>query len=262
MMRRKHSKANIYRELFAQCMIKGCTEPAQETHHIVPLSKSGKDTFANFICLCHDHHRHYKRHRDWQEQQEELFIHKFYNELSVLGFTSDVPESEFKHKIALWRVESGVSCPALILPQKPVRIEKKELTTHNNGQLKRVSKPKKVKPPKPPRKCQCHWCGKWFEIEQNKRKYCSGGCWQEADDRRYLIGWLYEIITNKENSPDKSRTIPNTLEPCTFLIPTSLNLLCVVKAARPNNPRQEMMMAKPAKYLESKEIWFSDSYKN
>jgi hypothetical protein len=62
-------------------------------------------------------------------------------------------------------------------------------------------------------------------------------------------------------SPDKRETMRSALEPNTLRTPISLRLLSAEKAARPNRPRQEMMMAMPAKYLESVPTRISDSYK-
>ena len=51
-----------------------------------------------------------------------------------------------------------------------------------------------------------------------------------------------------------------TEAPITFLIPISFLLFCAVKAAKPNKPRQEMMMASPAKYFDNTETLVSLTY--
>ncbi len=48
--------------------------------------------------------------------------------------------------------------------------------------------------------------------------------------------------------------------PITFLIPISFLLFCAVKAASPNKPRQEMMIASPAKYFDNTETLVSLTY--
>jgi len=59
-------------------------------------------------------------------------------------------------------------------------------------------------------------------------------------------------------SLDKSCITLNVLAPSTFLTPISLILLSAVKAAKPKRPRQEMIMAITAKYLDNLAILSSD----
>jgi hypothetical protein len=61
-------------------------------------------------------------------------------------------------------------------------------------------------------------------------------------------------------SPLSIRMISDTLAPFTLRIPISLILRSVMKAASPSNPRQEMRIAIPAKYLVSIPIRVSASY--
>jgi hypothetical protein len=55
--------------------------------------------------------------------------------------------------------------------------------------------------------------------------------------------------------------IPNALAPNTFLMPISFSLFSAVKAAKPKRPRQEMTIAKPAKYLDRVETYLSEVYR-
>ena len=48
--------------------------------------------------------------------------------------------------------------------------------------------------------------------------------------------------------------------PITFLIPISFLLFCAVKAANPNRPKHEIMMARPAKYFDKADTLVSLSY--
>jgi hypothetical protein len=34
----------------------GCSEPATDVHHIVPLNQGGLDVESNYLSLCHVHH--------------------------------------------------------------------------------------------------------------------------------------------------------------------------------------------------------------
>lgn len=45
-----------------RCEHAGCTEPAVEAHHIVPLRRGGANALSNLICLCEFHHDTRHRH--------------------------------------------------------------------------------------------------------------------------------------------------------------------------------------------------------
>src|SRR5579871_1005501 len=66
--------------------------------------------------------------------------------------------------------------------------------------------------------------------------------------------------TSFKKSLDNIIVILFTDAPTTFLMPISFCLFCAVKAASPNNPRQEMIIAIVAKYLESTATFSSDEY--
>jgi 5-methylcytosine-specific restriction endonuclease McrA len=58
------TKAGAWWDLRAQamkragnrCEHRGCTSPAVEVHHIVPLSRGGRNALSNLMCLCRGHH--------------------------------------------------------------------------------------------------------------------------------------------------------------------------------------------------------------
>jgi hypothetical protein len=179
-LKRNRSKAQFYRQFFTYCAIRHCDLPAQEVHHIVPRAKNGKDQFINFICLCHDHHRNYKRHSRWREYQEELLIHKFYSELELFGFTSDMPEEAFRQKIAPWRAEHELSYPNPTFRQKPHRSENKRAKPHNYGLLK-------MDTDSSPRFCKN--CG----AETVWRSYCSYECAEEYMAKKNWLPRIYKL---------------------------------------------------------------------
>lgn len=191
MSSRKPYRAVLYRKLFTYCAYPGCGESAEAVHHIRPLSKSGIDTYVNFVCLCETHHMKYRLHSQWQKHETSLLTYKFYQELNILGFTSDIPTYDFLHKIALWRKESGLSCPVSESPQKPVTRQKKTITTHNHGQSKEVTAVKPLK------QYRCHWCGGIIDAEK-KRKYCSRGCYPEYRRWCKWTKWLMDIVLTRE----------------------------------------------------------------
>ena len=69
-----------------------------------------------------------------------------------------------------------------------------------------------------------------------------------------------EIKVSRKNSFD-SIVVTFTIDaPTTFLMAISFLLFCAVNAARPNKPRHEITIAKPAKYFDSTDTLDSDSY--
>src|SRR6185503_15518464 len=69
-----------------------------------------------------------------------------------------------------------------------------------------------------------------------------------------------EMPTSFKKSFDNIVVMLVTDAPTTFLIPISFLLFCAVKAAKPNKPRQEIIMAKPAKYFDNADTLVSVSY--
>ena len=67
-------------------------------------------------------------------------------------------------------------------------------------------------------------------------------------------------MTTFVKSEDNRYTMPNELEPSTFLIPISFKRRSAVNAARPNKPRQEITIASPAKYFDNVATRFSALY--
>ena len=82
-----------------------------EVHHIQPLSKGGTDTFDNLIILCKACHRSRGSrgyHKFWEDKILELTTIKFYNELGILGFASDIPNDEFLKKVSEYKASNKV----------------------------------------------------------------------------------------------------------------------------------------------------------
>lgn len=115
--RSKRSKQNkykgimrIYLDSMNKCLMPDCNFGYDlEVHHIQPLSKGGTDTFDNLIILCRACHRGRKFHSNWKENRITLLTLKFYNELGVLGFTSDCSDEEFLKKIAEFKASNKIS---------------------------------------------------------------------------------------------------------------------------------------------------------
>jgi len=109
MSRRKQPKARLYLKVFLRCAM--CGRTATQVHHIRPLSKGGSDTFDNYIALCKTCHGKGRLHSEWQDNLTELLTLKFFQELEVLGITSDeVSDDEFRkilhHHLAERRAKS------------------------------------------------------------------------------------------------------------------------------------------------------------
>lgn len=138
-MNRDLTKSNRYKRLFTFCFMPNCPEPIYAVHHIRPLSKCGKDTYVNFICLCNKHHQKFKMHSKWHDKQTTLLTYKFYREYSVLGFTSDMPEEAFLAKITPYKPDTKEMKIYSKDSQKPLTIETMSKTTLNYGQKKEGS---------------------------------------------------------------------------------------------------------------------------
>src|SRR6201986_3152595 len=69
-----------------------------------------------------------------------------------------------------------------------------------------------------------------------------------------------EISTSFKKSLDNKPTIPLTLAPSTLRIPISLKRCLIVKAAKPNKPRQATNTDKNVKALKTARIFCSDLY--
>ena len=100
---RKKNRANLYRDLIRICCYPNCGSGLIECHHLEPLDDGGEDTFENYICLCKKHHYTGKKHSNWEETIIELRTYKFYAELTILGFTSDIPDKDFLIKVAEYK---------------------------------------------------------------------------------------------------------------------------------------------------------------
>ena len=85
------NKANQYKDIIGKCCNPKCdsvTFALLETHHIRPLKHNGPDSYVNYIILCKDCHRKIV-HKNKRFSEETLLMWKFYNELLIIGETSD-----------------------------------------------------------------------------------------------------------------------------------------------------------------------------
>ena len=69
-----------------------------------------------------------------------------------------------------------------------------------------------------------------------------------------------EIKINRKKSADSMVVIFITDAPITFLTPISFLLFCAVKAANPNKPRHEIIIANAAKYFDNADTLVSVLY--
>ncbi len=93
-----HKQRKAYRKRFRYiCMF--CLNSGNYIHHIIPLSKGGKDLEENIILLCFDCHKKAKLHSHFRDFQVELLTRKHYFESRVLteGFSWISPS--FKNTI-------------------------------------------------------------------------------------------------------------------------------------------------------------------
>ena len=88
-------------------------------------------------------------------------------------------------------------------------------------------------------------------------KLCSQLCISHHETGKAISN---EINTSFKKSLDNMVVMFATDAPITFLTPISFLLFCAVKAARPNKPRHEIRMAKPAKYFYKAATLVSVSY--
>ena len=93
-------KMNWYKRVIKNCCIPGCNGFASNVHHICPLGKGGIDEIKNYFAICLDHHFQKGMHCRWERNQIELLTWKYFQELTLFGFTSnDFPDNEFMAKV-------------------------------------------------------------------------------------------------------------------------------------------------------------------
>jgi DNA-directed RNA polymerase subunit RPC12/RpoP len=121
-----------YRKRFVYlCML--CGNPGNEIHHIIPISKGGRDIEANIILLCLKCHDKEGLHSQYQENASELLFFKYYAELNGKGI-KDVEEIEDEVPIVEERMEEdppvGSSKKPKFVPRKFVRLKKMKVVSH------------------------------------------------------------------------------------------------------------------------------------
>ena len=187
-LHRSKSKPLTYKKLFTKCCVPECPNYIDVVHHILPLSKKGKDTYVNFICLCHNHHRKYKLHSKCIEKQTELLTYKFYQELSILGFTSDIPEKEFLSKIARREAENKEMTPNTKVEEKPLSVEIAIVKPLNYGHKERT--------PRQYKQWFCQQCGKEIDTDY-KRKFCDSNCRHVYFEEHKWSQWIEDIYDKR-----------------------------------------------------------------
>ena len=95
--KRNTSKAERYKRAINQCCDPECNFGfGLLTHHILPISKGGTDTYDNFIVLCKKCHNANHNHKAEDIRRIELQTYKIYAERLLLGFTSkDMTDEQF-----------------------------------------------------------------------------------------------------------------------------------------------------------------------
>jgi len=109
-MKRKTQKSRHYADLMGyRCANPNCEYGfGIEGHHIQPMSLGGEDRYQNIISLCSKCHRSFRRHRNWEMQQQTLLIWKFIQEGMLLeGLMSDMDDTIFARKAAKILQQSG-----------------------------------------------------------------------------------------------------------------------------------------------------------
>jgi len=88
---RDKSKTIKYAELTGYlCAYPDCESGTSiEVHHIIPLSRGGKDQYWNFIVLCRTCHKGNNLHTLWEDKIVALNNYKTYFELERFGFVLD-----------------------------------------------------------------------------------------------------------------------------------------------------------------------------
>ncbi len=94
---RNNSCMKTYKTAINKCCNPDCETPYEflETHHIVPIKQGGEDKCINYISLCFTCHHNKNRqglkklHGEWYKWTETLIKWKFYNEILIIGYTSD-----------------------------------------------------------------------------------------------------------------------------------------------------------------------------
>lgn len=162
-----------------------CGRPANEIHHIIPLSQGGRDISENKILLCQDCHRKGHLHSNFQETTLGLLTAKFYvedgparvdrpseavgactlseealDELSVVQKRNS--KSQKRSKVLLFQVP--LEDALKIQEQRSLR---RSLGTHRKIPPSRPSVTRQEKKKLEPRECHCG-CGSFIPQRPNQ----------------------------------------------------------------------------------------------
>ena len=93
----------MYKDAIGTCCIPNCQCGLQlQTHHIIPMSKGGRDDYENYIVLCTQCHLTNRLHSRHKENMIPLLVYKFFMEKTVTGITSDDMEHREEFRAALF----------------------------------------------------------------------------------------------------------------------------------------------------------------
>lgn len=93
MAKKNQAQMNKYRNAIYKCCWPDCKFGyGFQTHHIIPLSKGGTDTYDNYIVLCAQCHNMKGLHSKHSNRQLQLLTYKFYVEKMIFGVSSENPK--------------------------------------------------------------------------------------------------------------------------------------------------------------------------
>lgn len=81
-------------------------------HHIIPILAGGDDQYWNYVCLCHDCHRHMGLHGNYFRFDVELYTWKCSAENARLGFILDERDKHFTEKFHELLERLKIICPS------------------------------------------------------------------------------------------------------------------------------------------------------
>ncbi len=108
-----------------------CGKPASDVHHIIPLSKEGRDIPENKIILCKDCHRKKGLHSNYKEYKLSLLVSKLYSENAPIWLDhtkclkdtcTRTREDDYELPMVSKRGSKPKIKPKVLLPEMPIRM--------------------------------------------------------------------------------------------------------------------------------------------